>query len=102
MTESLSPEVRNAVQEILRYLANHPDAGDTVENIAKWWIPFERLLPRWSVVEQALAYLIAQGLLAESTLPGGQRFYKVVPGERAKIARLVQEKVTLRKDSIGR
>jgi hypothetical protein len=88
------------MQEILLYLASHPNAGDTLQNIAKWWIPFERLLPRWSIVEEALAYLVAQGLLTETILPGGQKFYKVVPGQRAKIAQLIGEQIKPRKEVI--
>jgi hypothetical protein len=40
-------ENRQVMQEILGYIAKHPDAGDTLQNIAKWWIPFERLLASW-------------------------------------------------------
>lgn len=88
------------MQEILRYLAKHPEAGDTLQNIAKWWIPFERLLPKWSVVEEALAYLVAQGLITETSLPGGQKFYKVMPDQRATIVQLVQEQVKPRNEVI--
>lgn len=50
------------VEAILRYLHSHPDAADTVEGIAKWWLPAE-----WCVdtrtVEAALARLGTQGLI---------------------------------------
>jgi Fe2+ or Zn2+ uptake regulation protein len=50
------------VDAILRYLHSHPDAADTVEGIAKWWLP-----TAWCVdvrsVQHALSRLEAQGLV---------------------------------------
>ena len=66
--------------EILRYLAMHPEAGDTPQNIAQWWISFERFLPKLSDVEEALAYLVVEGIVSKTVLLGGERFYKAVPG----------------------
>ena len=82
------------MQEILEYLSKHPEAGDTLQNIAEWWIPFERLLPKWSVVQEAVAYLVAQGLISETVLPDGKKFYKVIPAQSTKIAELVQREET--------
>lgn len=90
MDESLSPEKRGVVQEVLRYLSRHPEAGDTLEHIAKWWLPVERLLPKLEVLEETLAYLVAQGVVTETVLPGGEKFYKVTPDQRTKIAQLIQ------------
>lgn len=50
------------VDAILRYLDAHPDAVDSAEGIAKWWLP-----EAWCVdvqsVEAALARLLRQGLI---------------------------------------
>jgi hypothetical protein len=91
MAQSLSPESRKAMQEILRYLTKHSEAGDTLQNIAYWWIPFEQLPPKWSVVEEAVDYLVAGGLLSETVLPGGKKFYSVIGDQRARIVQLLQE-----------
>lgn len=93
MQKSLSPETCKAIQEILRYLVDHPEAGDTLQNIAMWWIAPERLLPKWKEVkevEEALAYLVTQGVIAETTLPGGQKFYKAVLAQQHRITQLLQ------------
>lgn len=50
------------VDAILRYLHSHPDAVDTVEGIAKWWLPPEKCIDA-RIVEEALARLEAQGLV---------------------------------------
>jgi hypothetical protein len=50
------------VDAILRYLHSHPDAVDTVEGIAKWWLSPERCVDT-GIVEAALARLEAQGLV---------------------------------------
>jgi hypothetical protein len=52
--------------EILRYLVAHPDAKDTVDGIARWWIapaghdPDRREWNR-SVVQEAIDALVARG-----------------------------------------
>ena len=50
------------VDAILRYLASHPDAADTSEGIAKWWLPTDRGIDPEAVLS-ALARLEAQGLV---------------------------------------
>jgi len=50
------------VDAILRYLASHPDAADTSEGIAKWWLQTERGVDTEAVLS-ALARLEAQGLV---------------------------------------
>jgi hypothetical protein len=53
---------------VLRYLAAHPDAMDTVEGIAEWWVAREQLrvdLERLAVV---LGRLTTDGVLEEVTV----------------------------------
>jgi hypothetical protein len=50
------------VDAILRYLDSHPDAADTVEGIAKWWLPKAWCADARSVLV-ALERLEAQGLV---------------------------------------
>jgi len=54
------------VNAILRYLHAHPEAVDSAEGIAKWWLPAE-----WCVdvhtVEAALTRLLEQGLVRRRT-----------------------------------
>lgn len=56
------PTVTEVVDALLRYLQAHPDAMDSAEGIAKWWLPVG-----WCVdvhtVEAALSRLLAQKLV---------------------------------------
>lgn len=44
----------SVAQSIIEYLKNNPDAKDTVDGIAKWWVHKDK-----GVVEQALNYLVS-------------------------------------------
>ena len=54
------------VEAILRYLHSHPDAADTVEGIARWWLPAEWCVDLRTVLA-ALSRLEAQGLVHRRT-----------------------------------
>lgn len=54
--------LNEVVEAILRYLASHPDAADTSEGIAKWWMPADHVTDTDAVLS-ALARLEAQGLV---------------------------------------
>jgi Fe2+ or Zn2+ uptake regulation protein len=50
-------------KKILNYLQKHPDAGDTVEGIARWWLESERVYLSVDAVGEALESLQEKGLL---------------------------------------
>jgi hypothetical protein len=65
----------SVVTQILRYLVAHPDAKDTVDGIARWWItpggqdPDRR---EWNrrVVQEAIDELVARGwVVRRATTP---------------------------------
>jgi hypothetical protein len=60
-----SAQGRSAViTEILRYLVEHPDAKDTIEGIARWWIQPQRPEgDEWKrdLVQGAMDELVARG-----------------------------------------
>ena len=61
---------------ILFYLKKHPEAKDTLEGIAEWWI--EKQLVETSVesVALALSRLCHEGLVTEEKMAGENNFYK--------------------------
>ncbi|UCE17781.1 MAG: hypothetical protein JSV84_12980 [Gemmatimonadota bacterium] len=50
-------------ERILNYLRKHPDAGDTVEGITRWWLEFERADQYVDDVTGVLDSFLEKGLL---------------------------------------
>ena len=65
--------------EILQYLQNHPDAGDTAEGIAEWWLTEHDTNEAEVLVEQALTHLVKQGVLERHVLVEGTILYELAP-----------------------
>lgn len=59
-------EVQAVAREIERYLNQHPQAADLMENIARWWILRQRVETALSVTQEALDHLEAQGIVERS------------------------------------
>jgi Fe2+ or Zn2+ uptake regulation protein len=66
--------VTEVVDAILRHLHDHPDAADTVDGIAKWWIPGEWCADTRTVLD-ALTRLHDQGLVQQRTHADGHVLY---------------------------
>ena len=73
--ETRSRLVEEVAELILRYLNDCPDAGDTLEGIATWWILQQRLNESLHTVEAALQRLKSQGLVSDQRGPGGRVVY---------------------------
>ncbi|MCI0591574.1 MAG: hypothetical protein L0Y67_08285 [Gammaproteobacteria bacterium] len=63
-------------QAILDYLAECPQAMDTLEGIAEWWVMRQAIRVEIQAVAQTVDLMIEQGLLKEISI-GGQRYYKM-------------------------
>jgi hypothetical protein len=90
LEEPLTQERGKVILEILKYLNKHPESGDTLENIAMWWIPPERIRPLLNQVEGAVGYLVERGLIKEIPLPGGKRWYRVNLNKKKEAAQLLR------------
>ena len=62
---------------ILSYLAENPDAQDTLKGISEWWLSEGPGQPNATVVEEAVARLVTGGLVIASAREGAQTYYKV-------------------------
>ncbi len=51
--------------EILSYLKEHPEASDTFEGIAEWWIMRQRVRVEVETLKKVLCQLTEGGLLEE-------------------------------------
>jgi hypothetical protein len=79
--------VASALEEILQYLVRHPNAKDSAEGIAQWWMespadPHE--------VRAALDVLVNQGLLTKRAMAGRPALYRVADGKAAELAALLE------------
>jgi hypothetical protein len=61
------------IDDILRYIESNPAASDTAQGIAKWWLEDKYPL---SEVMEALAALVAEGLLVRRGGMNSQSVYK--------------------------
>ena len=51
--------------EILAYLAEHPEAEDTLDGIVRWWLLEQKIKYQTNMVREAIAELVGEGLLLE-------------------------------------
>jgi Fe2+ or Zn2+ uptake regulation protein len=65
----------NVANQILKYLQTRPQASDTLEGIARWWIQNQRLSESVEVVQQALESLKHDGMIEQQKLPDGRVVY---------------------------
>ena len=71
--------------QILAYLADNPEANDTVEGIAQWWLLEQRLDEQPTRVEKALAELAGAGLVCASRGADGRTRYRLAPDREPEI-----------------
>ena len=76
MSDEHDEPIQAVAADIVRYLQRHPDAADTAEGIARWWLGgrcYENELGR---VREAIAVLVKRGLVQKQTLPDGAEIYR--------------------------
>jgi len=62
---------------ILSYLAENPDAQDTLKGISEWWLSEQPGRPNAAAVEEAVARLVSSGLVEAREREGARTYYKV-------------------------
>jgi hypothetical protein len=72
------PDVERIAQEVERYIAANPDAADTVEGIARWWLMLADVEAALMRVEAALDLLVRRGVMSRQLLPDGNCVYSTV------------------------
>jgi hypothetical protein len=56
-------QIEGVALEVTRYLESHPEASDTIEGIAKWWLSRQRLEESTELVAQAVERLVLRGVV---------------------------------------
>lgn len=78
--------------EILQYLIDNPNAQDTVEGITTWWLLVRTIKYQTALVKEALAMLVADGLVIAQEGSDSRTYYKLNLRRRKKIVSLLQKK----------
>ena len=67
---------RHLAEAIRRYLAAHPDAADSEQGVADWWLPVDRFETPLEEVRKALELLAQEGVVETQTLVDGRVIYR--------------------------
>lgn len=62
---------------ILAYLCDNPDAGDTFDGIAEWWLLHQRVKFETRNISEAVRKLVTEGLIVEHQGSDSQVTYRV-------------------------
>lgn len=77
-------------RRILSYLAEHPQAADTIEGIAQWWLQDPQLEQSGNQLQEALDYLTAQHFVVTRQGRNGRVSYAMNQEKQEAIGRLVK------------
>jgi hypothetical protein len=73
-------EILRIGSAILGYLESHPEASDTEEHIARWWLAEQQVEPRQDQTGRALAWLDRNGFIERLELPDRRALYRLRRG----------------------
>ncbi len=81
-------EKSEIAREILAYLADHPDAQDTLEGIMEWWLIESRIKLQIALVKEILHDLVENEFLLEINQEYTRVRYRMNQGKIAEIRAL--------------
>ena len=81
-------DVGDAFDAITSYLADHPNANDTLEGVTQWWMLVKGATWSRSEIQRAIARGMEQGLILETHGGDGQVRYSLMPGKLGEIRKL--------------
>jgi hypothetical protein len=77
-------QVAEVADVINRYLTSRPNATETVEGVAKWWLVRQRYQDSMDLVQRALELLVKYGDVEKVSVAGGKVMYRKARMTRAK------------------
>ncbi len=90
MTSGRSIRKSGVAYEILAYLAENPEAQDTIDGIAQWWLLDRRIKEETHNVIQAVETLVAGKYLITKQGRDSSIRYRLNPAMREKIQHLLK------------
>lgn len=79
-------------EEILGYLVARPEAQDTLEGIVEWWLLEQKIAVQTARVRDALAALVADGLIIERQAGGSRSLYSLNRRRLKTVRKMLGEK----------
>lgn len=77
----MDTERHRIAQDVLAYLTEHPDARDTLEGIAEWWLLERCVQRRLADLKRALDDLVDEGLVVRERRADSSVCYYVDRGK---------------------
>ena len=75
--DAVNQKTEQFARMILNYLQRNPDAGDTLEGIAKWWLELERIESTVEEVANVLERLLEARVVEAHRITSGATVYKI-------------------------
>jgi hypothetical protein len=76
MIPAESQQMLSVANVIKRYLSSCPEASETVEGVARWWLARQRFHDSVELVQQALDYLESEGQVEKINASKGVVLYR--------------------------
>ena len=87
----MTVEEQEIAHEILAYLVEHPDAQDTLEGIAEWWLWERAIKQQTPRVKKALTSLVEQNLIIQDDRKGTPTLYQINHDKHQEILELLSQ-----------
>jgi hypothetical protein len=85
------PDKSQIAREILAYLANHPDAQDTLDGIMQWWLLDQGNRYKPTMVQEVVKDLVLEGTILERIIPGSPAVYQLNLAKRDRMKELMKK-----------
>lgn len=82
---------RQVYRQILAYWERNPNAGDTVEGIAAWWVAEQRLSESVELVQACLEQMVTEALVLALPGPDGRRHYRLNTQKQQELCRRLHQ-----------
>ncbi|ABA58346.1 hypothetical protein Noc_1880 [Nitrosococcus oceani ATCC 19707] len=81
MPDHNEEELAAVANAIKHYFDAHPNAADSVEGIARWWLTRQRFKEATETIEKALECLVAEGEVTKMVTGEGKFVYSYAKGK---------------------
>jgi hypothetical protein len=85
------PDKSHIAREILTYLANHPDAQDTLDGIMQWWLLDQGNRYKPIMIQEVVKDLVLEGTIIETIIPDSPAVYRLNVAKRDRMKELLKK-----------